>query len=76
MHVNKLVTVQTVKVLYKNHEFSVIPSGKISFSKMIEMCRYSRSIGDNAFIVDNEMYIDEGAFFNLSMKYCDEYLII
>ncbi|AFC21530.1 hypothetical protein GAP32_082 [Cronobacter phage vB_CsaM_GAP32] len=73
---SNLVTITTVKVLYKNHEFSLIPKGVVPFNKLIEMVRYVKEIGDIAFIVDGDMYFDEGAFFNLTMKYCNEYVII
>jgi hypothetical protein len=43
---------------------------------MQEMLDYVRNIGDVAFIVDREFYFDEGAFFNLTMKYHDKYIII
>lgn len=76
MHVNKQITLHTVKVLYKDHEFSVIPKLALSSAEMVRMVQYVRQIGDTAFIVDGDMYFDEGAFFNLTMKYCDEYIII
>ena len=74
--VTDIVTIHSVKVLYKDHEFSVIPSGALPLSKMLEMVKYVKEIGDIAFIVDREMYFSEDAFFNLTMKYCDEYIII
>jgi hypothetical protein len=74
--VSKLETIQTVKVLYKEHEFSVIPAKTLSIVEKNEMLGYVKNIGDIAFIVDEEFYFDEGAFFNLTMKYCDKYIII
>ena len=76
MHVSNLQTIQTVKVLYQDREFSVITSTSISHSVMRNMLAYVKNIGDIAFIVDDELYFDEGALFNLTMKYCDEYIII
>ncbi len=73
---SKEQTIHTVKVLYKDHEFSVIPKNVLTNRVMIQMVQYVTQIGDKAFIVDGEMYFDEGAFFNLTMKYCNEYIII
>lgn len=69
-------TIHTVKVLYKDHEFSLIPKTVLTMNVMVNMVQYVKQIGDIAFIVDGDMYFDEGAFFNLTMKYCDEYIII
>ena len=76
MHVSKPVTIQSVKLLYHDKVFSVIPSSLLSLKVKIDMVKYVREIGDVAFIVDGDMYFDECAFFNLTMKYCDEYIII
>ncbi len=76
MHVSNPVTIKSVRILYKDAEFSVIPSGLLPLRTKIEMVKFVRDIGDIAFIVDGDMYYDEGAFFNLTMKYCDEYIII
>jgi hypothetical protein len=69
-------TITLVKVLYKDQEFSVIPKGIISTIELIRMQTYLREIGDTAFVVDNELYFDQNGYFNLSMKYCDEYVFI
>jgi hypothetical protein len=76
MHVSNPTTIQTVKVLYKDREFSVITLSNITPSTMRDMLAYVKNIGDIAFIVDDELYFDDGALFNLTMKYCDEYIII
>lgn len=70
------VTLQTYKVLYQGQEFSVIPANALTIHAMRHMLEYVRNIGDTAFIVDGEFFFDEGAFFNLTMKYHDKYIII
>jgi len=74
--VSNQVTLQTHKVLYRDQEFSVIPNTALTLYTMRQMLEYVRNIGDVAFIVDGEFYFDEGAFFNLTMKYHDKYIII
>lgn len=69
-------TITLVKVLYKNQEFSVIPKGTIGTGELIQMQTYLREVGDTAFVIDNELYFDETGYFNLTMKYCEEYVFI
>lgn len=67
---------QTYKVVYRDQEFSVLPALALERYKMCQMLEYVKNIGDVAFIVDGEFYFDEGAFFNLTMKYHEKYIII
>ncbi|QXO11769.1 hypothetical protein pEaSNUABM44_00073 [Erwinia phage pEa_SNUABM_44] len=76
MHVNNPRRIDLTKVMYHEREFYLIPSSVLTVYDKIEMARYVKAIGDTAFIVDNEMYFDEGAYFNLTMKYCDKYVFI
>ncbi|EBS4516679.1 hypothetical protein DQT32_04625 [Salmonella enterica subsp. enterica serovar Braenderup] len=69
-------TITLLKVLYKDQEFSIIPKGAISTSEMIQMQTYLREVGDIVFVIDNELYFDENGYFNLSMKYREEYVFI
>lgn len=65
--------INTVKVLYKDIEFWVIPANYFTIEEKVVMWQYVKAIGDVAFLVDKELYLDSGALFNLTMKYCDEY---
>lgn len=69
--------INTIKVVYYDQNFTVIPKHTyLDYNKRISMLEYLREIGDVAFIVDGELYIDDGAYFNLSMKYCEEFVFI
>jgi hypothetical protein len=74
--VSKQEILQTSKVVYRDQEFSVIPASALTPYQMRQMLEYVKNIGDVAFIVDREFYFDEGAFFNLTMKYHEKYIII
>lgn len=74
---SNIQAIELVKVVYKDREFFLIPaSASLSYSEKNEMVSYVRDIGDVAFIVDDEVYFDEGANFNLTMKYCNKYVFI
>lgn len=70
--------ITTVKVMYKDQEFTVIPRGCIvlGIRAKQQMAAYVQSIGDIAFVVDNELYVSESGMFHLSMKHCDTYNFI
>ena len=68
--------IATVKVMYKDQEFSVIPRGSLGIRAKQQMAAFVQSIGDIAFVVDNELYVSEGGMFHLAMKYCDTYNFI
>lgn len=76
MHVINPSTITIIKVMYYDREFYLIPSKVLTLCEKIDMVKYVKTIGDIAFIVDNEMYFDAGAYFNLTMKYCDKYIFI
>lgn len=68
--------IELTKVMYKDLKFCLIPANVLTSGEKIEMAEYVQEIGDVAFIVDNELYFDEGAYFNLTMKYCEQYVFI
>lgn len=56
--------VYAYKVMYHDKVYYNVKSEYALLKKYIE---YVREIGDEAYMIDNELYIDEGAFFNISM---------
>lgn len=71
-------SVSLIKVAHYDRVFYLIPrtGNTITTSEQREMLRYIRSIGDDAFLVSDELYFSEEALFHLDMKYCDKYNFI
>lgn len=61
------------KVLYHDKIYYCVACEKSVQRKYLQ---YAREIGDEAFIIDNELFIDEGAFFNISMMDAESTFII
>lgn len=61
------------KVLYKDKVYYHVSCSSSVREKYAEL---AKSIGDEAYIIDNELYIDEGAFFNISMMDAESTFII
>lgn len=61
------------KVLYKDKTYYHVSCPNSVRDKYAEL---ARSIGDEAYIIDNELYIDEGAFFNISLMDAESTFII
>lgn len=61
------------KVLYKDKTYYHVSCSNSVRDKYAEL---ARSIGDEAYVIDNELYIDEGAFFNISLMDAESTFII
>lgn len=61
------------KVLYKDKIYYHV---SCSYSARDKYAELAKSIGDEAYIIDNELYIDEGAFFNISLMDAESTFII
>ncbi len=73
---NKIRYIQTVKLKYRDDEYSLIPSMALPQYMVSEMMEYLSLVGVFAYVVDDEMYLSEAALFNLALKYVDEYIFI
>lgn len=63
------------KILVSNEVYYVCPIYKLPLP-IDEVESYLEEVGDEFYIIDDELYIDSGALFNLTMKYCEEIDII
>lgn len=56
--------VQVVKIMYHDKIYYNLSA---SFDLLSRYREYAASIGDEAYLIDGELYIDEGALFNISL---------
>lgn len=61
------------KVLYKDKVYYHV---QCPLSVQKQYAEFASAVGDEAYIIDNELYIDEGAFFNISMMDAESTFII
>lgn len=68
--------INIASVLYYDEEYFVIPFKNITANERMEMIRYLKELGDDSFIVDEEIYVSTSGLFNLTLKFCDKYIFI
>lgn len=63
------------KIFHFDKTFHVCPTYMLRMN-INEVYNFLKDIGDEFYIIDDELYVDDGAIFNLTMKYCDKFDII